>query len=255
MLGNGSALKHILGASRAFRAPAADDAVGVASLVCLLVLVCADMAFIAAHLLSVAVNLFSRGDPIAGSAYNLGAEGGYSEVFQYLKVWGIGFVLCVLWSRTRDKVYGAWLLLFAYVICDDALQIHERGGKLIAAYFGYEPAFGLQPKDFGELTVWGAFGVAFLTAITAAYLKSSFAARKASLGIGQLFCLLAFFGAVMDMAHSAVPARLLKAAFGVLEDGGEMLVMSLICWYVVKVLERGGKAPDLLFKLEWLTRR
>lgn len=238
MVGSGSALNQIVRATRV-----AQDAVGLASL-SLLVLVCVDMAFIAAHVLT-------RG--VGGvEAYDLGNEGSYSEVFQYAKTWGLVFVLCTLWLRTRDQVYCAWTLLFAYVVCDDAFQIHERGGKLIAAYFAYAPAFGLQAKDFGELTVWAAFGVAFLTAITATYLNSSAAARKASLGIGQLFGLLAFFGAVVDMAHSAVAGRILKAAIGVLEDGGEMLAMSLICWYVVKVLERGGKDPEVLFEFRRL---
>jgi hypothetical protein len=243
MVDKGSALNQIVRASRA--TPAAQDAVGLASL-CLLVLVCADMAFIAAHLLT-------KGGV---HAWDLSSDHSYSEIFQYVKTGGIVFVLCALWLRTRDAVYCVWALLFAYVVCDDAFQIHERGGKLIAPYLGYEPAFGLMPKDFGEVTVWAAFGVAFLTAITAAYLNSSPAARKASLGIAQLFCLLALFGAVVDVAHSAVPtaglARYLRAAVGVIEDGGEMLAMTLICWYVVKVLERGGKAPDALFKFRWL---
>jgi hypothetical protein len=206
------------------------------------------MAFIAAH-------VATRGDPIAGNAYSLGREGGYSEVFQYVKTYGIAFILGLLWSRTREHAYGAWMLLFLYVLCDDALEIHERLGKLIAASFGYEPALGLMAKDLGELTVYGVVGVAFLAVITAAYRHSSRDARNASLGIAQLFCLLAFFGVAMDMAHSAVSGRLLKAAFVILEDGGELLAMSLICWYLVTVLERGGNAPNLLNKLRRLIPR
>ena len=59
------------------------------------------------------------------------------------------------------RVRLCWTLLYAYLLCDDAFQIHERGGGAIARYRNYEGAFRLTAQDFGELTVFGVFGLFF----------------------------------------------------------------------------------------------
>ena len=48
-----------------------------------------------------------------------------------------------------------------------------------------------------------------------------------------LILALVFFGVGVDMAHIAIKlGRKVNFIFGVVEDGGEMLVASLILWYV-----------------------
>ncbi len=42
--------------------------------------------------------------------------------------------------------------------------------------------------------------------------------------------LLAFFGVFFDMVHVAIPWG--ESLWGIIEDGGEMLTMSIIVWYV-----------------------
>ena len=41
---------------------------------------------------------------------------------------------------------------------------------------------------------------------------------------------VAFFGVVVDMLHAAMPWG--RCVWGLVEDGGEMLMMSIIVWYV-----------------------
>ena len=196
-------------------------------LVALLLLLAADMGFVATH-------FAYRADPM----FRLGTDGGYREMFQYGKTGLIALIFAWLWWRTRAPVYAAWTLLFAFVLCDDALRIHEEHGEPIAAYFGYQPAFGLRAKDLGELTVWAACGVAFLFVLAATYMRSDPAARRASRGVAVLFGVVVFFGAFVDMVHMAVREPLLRAALLVLEDGGEMLAMSLVCCLVLRLVQR-----------------
>jgi hypothetical protein len=200
---------------------------GALAFACLLGLAAVDLAFVAAH-------VAYRDEPL----YHLGRDGGYAEMFQYAKTYAVVCVLAVLWWRWREHVYAAWMLVFAYVLFDDALGIHERGGAVAAALLGYQPAFGLRPQDFGELTVWAAFGLGFVVLLLHAYVRAREHARRSARCIGALFCLVAFFGAVVDMLHSAVQPPLLRAALSVVEDGGEMIAMSLVCAYTVGLLEQ-----------------
>ena len=134
----------------------------------LLLLISADTAFIIVHFIHIS--------GVSGNdLYSLKKDLGYSEVFQYLKAYWIVIMLAALWWRTREYVYATWMLLYAYLLCDDVFQIHERGGGAIARYRGYEDelalgaqegALGLRAQDFGELTVFRVFGLLFLVFIS-----------------------------------------------------------------------------------------
>jgi hypothetical protein len=146
----------------------------------LLLLISADTVFVIVHLVH-------KLSPFLGSSlYSLEADRGYSEIFQYVKTYWIVIMLAALWWRTREYVYVAWMLFYAYLLCDDAFQIHERGGGAIARHWGYEGALGLRAQDFGELTVAGVFGLSFLVLILMMYLRSTRDARNASKDLNSL---------------------------------------------------------------------
>ena len=45
--------------------------------------------------------------------------------------------------------------------------------------------------------------------------------------------ILAFFGIFIDMVHVAMPIG--KLVFSIIEDGGEMIIMSVIVWRVLSL--------------------
>jgi hypothetical protein len=209
----------------------------------LLLLISADTVFVIVHLVH-------KLSPFLGSSlYSLEADRGYSEIFQYVKTYWIVIMLAALWWRTREYVYVAWMLFYAYLLCDDAFQIHERGGGAIARHWGYEGALGLRAQDFGELTVAGVFGLSFLVLILMMYLRSTRDARNASKDLTLLFGVIVFFGVIIDMLHTVAGGGYVEAVFGVVEDGGEMFAMSVVCWYVLNLLERRGNVPTSLWQL------
>ncbi|MCP4384679.1 MAG: hypothetical protein GY798_25245 [Hyphomicrobiales bacterium] len=55
--------------------------------------------------------------------------------------------------------------------------------------------------------------------------------RRFTRGMPALVALLAFSGAVVDMLDIVVKGRALKKVLGIIEDGGEMIVASLIVAY------------------------
>lgn len=209
----------------------------------LVLLISADTAFVIVHLVH-------ELPPFLGnSLYSLETDRGYSEIFQYVKTYWIVILLAVLWWRTRECVYVTWMLLFAYLLCDDTFQIHERGGDAIARHWGYENALGLRAEDFGELTVSGLFGLPFLVLIVIMSLRSTRDARNASKDLTLLLGVMLFFGVVIDMLHIVAGGGYGKVGFGVVEDGGEMFAMSVVCWYVLNLVDGRGNAPTSLWQL------
>ncbi len=208
-----------------------------------LLLVSADTAFVIVHL------VHELSPFLSNSLYSLETDRGYSEIFQYVKTYWIVIMLAALWRRTRECVYVTWMLLYAYLLCDDAFRIHERGGDAIARHWGYESALGLRAQDFGELTASGVFGLAFLALIGIMYLRSSCDARNASKDLTLLFSVIVFFGVIIDMLHIVAGDGYGKVVFGVAEDGGEMFAMSVVCWYVLNLVQRRGNAPTSLWRL------
>ena len=208
---------------------------------CLLILILlgsADFIFIVLHLVG-QLGLLSE-------QFDLTREGSYAELFQYIKEFWCTILLLLIAWRVRSAAYLVWVLFFGYLLADDMLQIHENGGELIAAHLNFASGLGLRAKDLGELTVTLAVATMLLIALGLTYWRSTARFRKVSVDILLLLTGLAFFGVAMDMLHVMVYnvemlgdwARILGEATGLIEDGGEMLVMSLIVWYLFLVADQ-----------------
>lgn len=193
----------------------------------LILLISADLVFICLEI------LYSLGYA-SEYKFSLGAERGYAEVYQYVKLFWI--VLILLWFvfKMYQPVYGIGALLFFYFLLDDSLEIHETFGGHIVKWAGLVPAFGLRAQDFGELAVYALIGTFFLLAGWVAYKHSDALAKQASLYLLAGVIGLAVFGAGADMLHSMLEDRFpwTNTPMVILEDGGEMIVVSVICWFV-----------------------
>jgi hypothetical protein len=202
----------------------------------LILLILADAGFIIAHL--VRVNTPYLNDP----AFSLEMDRGYSEVFQYVKEFWLVVMFAWLGLLRRHAGYGIWALLFAYLLLDDSFSVHERLGGEVASWMDFSAAFGLRGKDFGELAVSAAVGLTALAALAVTYALSSEPFRRVCRWMAALIGLLAFCGVAADMLHMMVhDVPVLGAAMVVVEDGGELLAMSLMCWYVYTLLLQGRR--------------
>lgn len=191
----------------------------------LALLVAGDLLFIALHV----VNLKFRMDKLL----NIGLDRGYAEFYQYVKFFWICIMLIYASYKWASKHYIAWVLLFTYLLLDDALRIHEIFGSHIATNLSLTPIFNLRLQDYGELAVSAISGSVLIIPLLWAYKKGSRTFRRISHDLALFIALLFFFGVVADMAHTAIRHwRRVGYLFGIIEDGGEMLTVSLILWYV-----------------------
>lgn len=189
---------------------------------------------------------------IPGRMFSIECDGGFAEMFQYTKEGWLAFVLISLATMNKQRVHGAWAGFFAFLLFDDAFQIHENAGELLVHMIHLTPMFNMRAQDLGELAVYGISGLFLLGWIAVAHFNSQPSARRESFCIGLLVAALFFCGVVVDMLHSMVAAAGLTwhRFFGVMEDGGEMVVLSVICVYVFRLALANGLKGVLA--LDWL---
>ncbi|MEN8260835.1 MAG: hypothetical protein ABFS02_09660 [Pseudomonadota bacterium] len=189
----------------------------------LVLLLFTDLIFVFLH---VFYNIHLLRDPL----FSMTKDGGYAEMYQYIKEYWIVLLLGIMAIKNSKMIYFTWSALFAYLLIDDSLRVHEQFGNFVVEYFGFQPAFGLRAQDFAELSVSMFFGALLFLSIGGAYYLSDNKAKEISKHLVILIGVLVFFGVFVDMLHSMIPWG--RRIFAMIEDGGEMLAMSLIVWYV-----------------------
>jgi hypothetical protein len=145
----------------------------------------------------------------------------------------------LLFFRHRSLIYLGWVWIFLLVLADDALQLHEQWGEELGQFFALSHRFGLRPQDFGEALVFCAYALLILAIVVISYRKERNPSHKlASAGLFLLLLLLMFFSVAMDIAHMVVvtlsPDQIrasLDLIFEILEDGGELIVGSLVAGF------------------------
>lgn len=170
----------------------------------------------------------------------------YGELFQYIKEFWIMLMFGMLLIKCRRLVYGVGLFLFSYLLLDDSLQLHENIAGFLVRSAGWhlgDKQFGLRYQDYGEILVTGTVGGWFILLLALAYKRGAKGVRRVCKHI-VVFCFaLAFFGVFVDMLNIVMQAfPVMAASMNVLEDGGEMLVMSVMAWYTYALLDQ--QLPD-----------
>jgi hypothetical protein len=153
-------------------------------------------------------------------------ERGFGEWFQYAKT--LGIVLLLLSTARTNAAAGIWAGLFAYLFIDDAFEVHENLGLAIAPALSLPQVGSVRPGQLGELMVFSAVGALFVVALLLVLRRSESHGRWLSIALAVPFALLAFFGAAMDLGHSMLRGHGFYYVGGLIEDGGEMVSMSVL---------------------------
>jgi hypothetical protein len=169
--------------------------------------------------------------------FSIEADRGYAEVFQYIKEYWTVLLLGLIALQRRSVLYLSWALLFFYLLLDDSLHIHERLGDLASTKLAFSNLFSMRATELGELVISGLVGFFFLVVIAISYHFGNSKFRKISQRLIVLLLALVVFGIALDVVHSLLKLTAINMLIGLLEDGGEMLVMSVIISFVFGLLE------------------
>jgi hypothetical protein len=146
--------------------------------------------------------------------------------------------------RTRQVPYLFWSLIFGYIMLDDAMAIHEKAGNLIRLGLTIPAQFGLRGADFGELIFYALLMGSLLLLLIGFYYFGTASFRRDSIYLSGLLCLFALFAGIVDVLHMFVRETDFFRFLDVVEDGGEMIVMSVIVWSVILLVARGLQKGD-----------
>ena len=203
----------------------------------LALLLCGDLAFIFLHLLDVETG-WMRGVKIS-----LEADGGMPETYQYVKEFWMAVCMALTFWRTRIRLYAAWSAVFGFLLLDDAGQVHERVGVWLARTFELPAMFGLRSNDTGELMVAGSVGLATVAMVGLTSWRRGEQSERIARDVLSLLCVLGVLGVFVDMLHvvTYLSGSILAQVLLVVEDGGEMVVMSALTAYAFHVTSHRGR--------------
>jgi len=198
------------------------------------------IGLLAADAVMIVLHVIQWISPIADRGFSLGDDRGIAEALQYAKLFALVGILASVYRSRREPIFASLLFLFGYLLADDALILHEKAGALLAARLGLAPAFGLRSIDFGEMLYAVSVGILLLGQFAVAYRATAPSARKDGRVFFVLILLLGCCGVGFDALHSLALDTPLGPLLEMFEDGGEMIVVSLMVAYATSLLPAGS---------------
>lgn len=203
----------------------------------LLLLLASDLVFIVLHILEM------QGRLPRANGFNVELlitfEGSLGESFQHLKEALVAVCLMIVAVRRRHLLFAGWSLLYAYLAADDTFQIHENFAMRMTRWLGLPVS--MRTQDTGEIAVSAFAAAIFLVPIALGWWRASVQSRRIAVPLAALLGLLVFFGIGVDALHAMVRGS--ELVLGTLEDGGEMLAMSLTLAYVIHLAQQPPELP------------
>ena len=162
---------------------------------------------------------------------------GYPEIYQYIKILLTVVLFCLIYFRRQNIAYLTWLPILLFVLFDDALQLHETFGTFLLTNFELPTVLGVSGVLYAEALLWLAVGLPLVGVVAYGYLRNP-STRTLSRRMASIFLGLALFAGVLDGLHTFVErsgytSGYARGVTATIEDGGEMLVLSVMVTYVL----------------------
>jgi hypothetical protein len=204
----------------------------------LVLLIVADLVYFGLHFLAA----FSRSpkDISIGRSiiiqhkelFYLNRDHGYAEFFQYIKYIWILISLLVIAIRRKQLIYGAWIVLFSYLLLDDFAMLHEILGVGLASVLKLPSILFLEARYVGQIVYAVLIVVLISLILIFAMRKGDERFKKFSKVLVILLVALGVAAIGLDAMNDFIKNNLLQVYFNVLEDGSEMIIVSIMTWWV-----------------------
>jgi hypothetical protein len=209
-----------------------------------------DLAFIGLNALAIVAHQFGLIDAVP-ELLKITKDRALPEDYNYLK-WTI-IVVALTWMSIRDRWLPPlfWAFVFAMILADDSLQLHEKLGAFISSSSNLPSSTYFYSDDLGELLAFMVMGCVALAMTASLFTRCGATARAISLRYGLVIVALGGFGVGIDSLHQVVShlaegtsvATLMSQLFGLLEEGGEMMVASFAA--AMTIAGELGSAEDV----------
>jgi hypothetical protein len=167
--------------------------------------------------------------------FRINFDGGVAESFGYAKLVASAALVFYLSARRRLYPVMPMALAIVYLCLDDAFRLHERMGEVLV------PAH----DNAGEALYMMAVGGVIVAMAAVGYMRSHHIGRVLILAVLVPILLLGAFGTGVDALQELV-VRFMPASdehWKLLEDGGEMVSMSLLLLTSVWLVRTGSPFP------------
>jgi len=167
--------------------------------------------------------------PMIPDILNIGRDHSIAEVFNFAK-WG-GLIALFLWAyhSQRQLIFVLLAVVFALILGDDSLQLHEKMGGYTYIAFG---ATSGNLTAIGEIGFWIVLGMVCLGILLIAWPRTPTATKDILWPLAVLFGGVVVCGMGVDLLHLLAPEKsVLGGVIGLVEDGGEMIFISLMLAY------------------------
>ena len=207
----------------------------------LLLLVCGDLVYMALHIGHLTTPALS------GRHFSLEVDGGLAEFYQYTKELWLALCLAIAFHGRRHPVLLAWSGFFGFLLLDDALRLHERMGIWLGRRFGLPAVAGLRPDDFGELLVAAVVAGSLLAVLALAWWRDRESTWRLSRRLLILTVALGVCGVIVDTLHviAYFRAPAISDLLAFIEDGGELLIVSLLATHALDLAIGSGEPLEL----------
>ncbi len=196
------------------------------------------LALIGVDLVLVVLHVLAQVGDWRSPRWSIEWDGGFGEIWQYAKIVFVILMLLHVTARrgSQDRMCSlAWALLFVWVLADDGLRLHERMGEVLASWLTPLLATQHLAQAFGELVVLLVMALLLLGWIWWASASAGDRWRAWSIYLLLGLACLGFFAVAVDLVHALVRTPLLHAMLGLIEEGGEMLSLSLVVVIVTMI--------------------
>jgi len=234
-----------------YRVRATATPAAIATTLALLVLDILSVAVEAALALAIEAGVIVRNQNDGREPYNflrIGTEFGLWASIGYAKLAAAAGLLAVIARRTAESAYGALAAAFAILLADDALMVHERMGRLLASIIEVPFDVGVAASSLFEVLVFGVIGVAVLALLWTAWRRAGARHRANVAVLSAMVLAVGAFAVAIDFVDQIVDlySRIGSKALGLIDDGGENMVVSLAVGFLLMVLarERRGSAAQ-----------